>query len=51
MAPVLRLVEDRALAAKRGWRPKAGLADRNTGTGEPEGSPTRAALNLDWHRC
>jgi hypothetical protein len=30
-------------AVKHGWRPKAGLTDRNQGTGEPEGSPTRAA--------
>lgn len=43
LAPVLRF-KTADLAVKRGWRPKAGLTDRNTGTGVPEGTPARAAV-------
>lgn len=45
----LLVVQGRHFAVKRGWRPKAGLTDRKQGTGEPEGSPTRAAVK--GHGC
>lgn len=43
MAPVFRS-KTATTAAKRWWRPKAGLADRNTGTGRLVSLPTWAAL-------